>query len=296
MLFDLESDGKDPEEARIITACAASVGPAGAPPGVRNWMAQPERDIPAEATEVHGITTERARAEGEAREVVVGEISAVLAAGERDVPVTGHNLTYDCTLLDREMRRLGIGSLSADADGVAVRIDGREAGRFWAIDTMILDKAVDPFRPGPRGPDGEKLGGGRKLTYVAGLYGVPLAAEDAHAADADALAAGRVAWAIARRCDLANGAVGGGFDMDQCVALLNMYAGRKKPNEIARAFAELGRLTLPELHRRQTEWAAEQADGLRQWFTKSGEGDASTVDGSWPLRPMTESADTGAVL
>ncbi len=109
VLFDLETDGVDPEDARIITACSASVQPAVAA-DVTNWMARPERDIPEEAAGVHGITTAIAQEKGGPREDVVAGIAYSLAewAGEA-APVVGHHLAYDFTVLDREMRRLGIG-------------------------------------------------------------------------------------------------------------------------------------------------------------------------------------------
>ena len=53
------------------------------------------------------------------------------------------------------------------------------------IDPLVIDKAVDRFRPGKR-----------TLTAASELYGVQLTA--AHDAGADAIAAGRVAQAIGR--------------------------------------------------------------------------------------------------
>lgn len=62
--FDLETTGTDPFEARMVQA---SVMVIGANFGVvaRRWLVNPGVEIPAEAAAIHGITTERARAEGQ---------------------------------------------------------------------------------------------------------------------------------------------------------------------------------------------------------------------------------------
>jgi DNA polymerase-3 subunit epsilon len=69
----------------------------------------------------------------------------------------------------------------------------------------------------------------------------------AHDAAADAIAAGRVAQALARR-----------FDIDA---------------------------PLHELHTRQVGWARAQADSLTEYFIRIGRLDPDDrLDGSWPIR------------
>lgn len=274
VLWDLESDGVDPTAARIITACVAEIAP-GLPPKVTNYMAQTERPIPAEASAVHGISTDHADEHGRPREEVVAEIATHLATAGRTLRVVvGHNIGhYDLTLLDRELRRLGIGSLGTERDTVTVRIDGRQAGAFHVIDSLVLDKHVDPYRRGKR-----------QLPVTAEHYGVPLRG-DAHTADADALASGRIVWAIAKRCE------------EPSATLFERYRDRRKPEEIVKQFYALGPLTLPQLHRAQIGWATEQADGLRKYFTTNpGTGDPAGVTGDWPLQPIgTVDVVTGLV-
>jgi DNA polymerase III epsilon subunit-like protein len=62
--FDLETTAANPEEARIVAAAVVLVG-AGAETDSTTWLADPGIEIPEEAAEVHGITTERAQAEGD---------------------------------------------------------------------------------------------------------------------------------------------------------------------------------------------------------------------------------------
>ncbi|GDY61930.1 hypothetical protein SAV14893_013230 [Streptomyces avermitilis] len=61
--FDLETTGTDPREARIVTGAVIEVK-GQEPVGRREWLADPGVEIPADAVAVHGITNERAAAEG----------------------------------------------------------------------------------------------------------------------------------------------------------------------------------------------------------------------------------------
>lgn len=281
--FDTETDGPEPTEARIITGAIVLVTP-GNPPNAMELMIQPERDIPQGAIDVHGITTERAMREGVLREAGIGSIAGTITELTcPEIPVVGHNVSYDLTLLDREMRRTGIGCLTIEqehhpaAGSVVMLIGNKAVTRFYVIDTMVIDKAVDRYRPGKR-----------KLAVTAEHYGVPMAEGSAHGATADVIASLRIAITIAKRCSMANGEGSGGYDMQLCNQVMEIYRDRKYPNRVAQSFADLGRLTLPELHAAQARLAREQAEGLREHFVKNpGKGDPGTVDGSWPLRTLT---------
>ena len=52
--FDTETDGVNPEECEIISACVGLATQQGW--SARNWLLKPSRPIPAEATAIHGIT------------------------------------------------------------------------------------------------------------------------------------------------------------------------------------------------------------------------------------------------
>jgi DNA polymerase-3 subunit epsilon len=166
--FDLETTGTDVEEDRIVTGC---VGFARQPGDwqPRTWLINPGVPIPEQATAVHGITDDQA-AQGEdpvqALEAIDRALQAAWFAG---APVIGFNISYDLTLLDRELRR---------HLGRPLQVSGP------VLDGLVIDKHIDPYRRGSR-----------KLTAVCEHYGVPLG-DDAHAADADAFAAVRVVWKI----------------------------------------------------------------------------------------------------
>jgi DNA polymerase III epsilon subunit-like protein/8-oxo-dGTP pyrophosphatase MutT (NUDIX family) len=170
-VFDLETTGVDVETSRIVSACIAVLDEAGTVLARWDWLADPAITIPDGAAAVHGITTERARAEGRPAETVVAEITQTLRTLiGLHLPIVVYNAPYDLTLLDRECRRHGLSTLPAG---------------FSVIDPLVLDKAVDRYRKGKR-----------TLQVTAEHYGVSL--DDAHDAGSDAIAAGSVALALAR--------------------------------------------------------------------------------------------------
>lgn len=223
--FDVESTGVDPEVDRIVTSTISVVG-GTAPAESESWLVNPGIDIPPGATAIHGITSELARAEGRAAAEAVDEITAMLAEQVRqEVPIVAFNARYDLTMLDREARRHGIQPLIE-------RIGGSEA--LLVIDPLVIDKQFDRYRKGKR-----------TLTAICAHYGVPH--EDAHAADADAIAAARVAW------------------------------------KLGQTFPELEAIELRALHDQQVVWAAEQAASLQEYFRSQGKDER--VEQAWPVVP-----------
>ncbi len=102
---------------------------------VRSWsgLIDPGCEIPVEATAVHGISTERARAEGMPLDQAIGLVAdAVVAAGRRGVPLVGMRLDYDLTILDR---------FSSGLFGVGLTERG---WRGPVLDAGVIDRHVDP--------------------------------------------------------------------------------------------------------------------------------------------------------
>jgi DNA polymerase-3 subunit epsilon len=172
-VFDLETTGLDLREARIVTACVVEIDKDGNITGKDlEWLADPGIEIPEAASNVHGVTTEVARTSGRpASEVVAEIISALKAFFEQGVPVVAYNAPYDFTILYHEALRHGLEPISEPMP---------------VVDPLVLDKFVDTYRSGKR-----------TLEVAAKTYGVSL--DVAHNATADAVAAGRVAQAIARK-------------------------------------------------------------------------------------------------
>lgn len=171
--FDLESTGVDVERDEVVQSAVVTRFP-GCEAASFVRLADPGRDIPEGASDVHGITTEVARRDGLPLVDVVRETVERLAQCiEKDTPIIGMNLTYDFTLLDRSCRRLGIVPLSDRFEFLGPIVDIR-----------VLDKKAEKFRKGTR-----------KLVDLCAHYGVAL--DGAHDAGFDALGAMRVAWKIA---------------------------------------------------------------------------------------------------
>jgi DNA polymerase-3 subunit epsilon len=153
---------------------------------VRSWsgLIDPGRDIPAEATAVHGISTERARNEGMPLHAAISLVSdAVVAASERGTPLAGMKLDYDLTILETQARDLfGSGPIEQGWCGPV-------------LDAGVIDRHFDPDREGRR-----------TLTDLCEHYGIAMG--QAHDAAADATASIEVLFALAVRyeelweCDL----------------------------------------------------------------------------------------------
>ncbi|MER6067783.1 3'-5' exonuclease [Streptomyces sp. NPDC001852] len=231
--FDLETTGTDPREARIVTGAVIEVR-AGEPMGRREWLADPGVEIPADAVAVHGISNERATAEGHPADRVADSIADVLVGyWKTGVPVVAYNAAFDLTLLSAELRRHALPSLADRLGGPAPAP---------VIDPYTIDRWVDRHRRGKR-----------NLEAVCAEYGIPLDA--AHTAPADALAAARLASAIADR------------------------------------HPKIAALGAAELHQRQIQWYAEWAADFQAFLRRKGDAGA-VVDGAWPLRELaaTQSA------
>src|ERR1700712_3205497 len=112
-VFDLETTGIDVETSRIVSAHVGILNPDGELVEEWNWLADPGVEIPAGASAVHGITTERARAEGRpAREVIAEIIEVLTTLFARGLAVTIYNAPYDLSLLHYEALRYDLEPLT----------------------------------------------------------------------------------------------------------------------------------------------------------------------------------------
>lgn len=219
-VFDLETTGVDVDTSRIVSAHVGLLDADGGVVEHLDWLVDPGVAIPSAATAVHGITTEHAatygRDAGDAVREIVAALRGLLARG---IPIVAYNAPYDLSLLHREALRHGVEPLHDPSP---------------IVDPLVLDKAVDKYRKGKR-----------TLELTAGYYGVQLA--DAHDAGADAVAAGRVAQAIARRY----------------------------PAELA--------VDVRELHRLQVTWSRLQDEDFQAYMRRVKD-PAYVAVGGWPLR------------
>ena len=165
LAFDLETTSANPKEARIVTSALVRID--GRDVQKVEHLADPGIEIPEEATNVHGITTEKARAEGRPHEEVLKDtVAAIKAAWEDGLTLIVYNAAFDLTVLR---------SLTGD-----FTVTGP------VYDPYVIDRVSDKWRKGKR-----------TLGAVCEHYGVELG--NAHEATADALAAARVAWKQVRQ-------------------------------------------------------------------------------------------------
>lgn len=234
-MFDVETTGIDPHRDRIVTAAIITRAPGHETTKTQTWLINPGIPIPPAATSVHGITDATAATGADASTAIAEIARSLLDATARSIPIIGHNVTFDLSMLWTELVRHN----NPLADAVQ-RITP-------VVDTMILDKWADPWRP--KQPTARRKDpatcGSRKLVDTCRVYGITLTEQDAHGAEADALAAGRLAWAIAVR----------------------------KPG-----------LQMPamELHAWQVEEKQRQAESFAAWLVKQGKRD--DVAREWPIQ------------
>jgi len=260
--FDTETDGVNPLEARIVTAAVVHVQP-GQRPSILEWILDPGREIPADASAVHGWTRDKVleqtggpgltlRITSDSRipmttDGALGEIAGHLAvAMHAEAAVVAANAAFDLSLLECELARNGIDTLSV-----------RPSGIRGLVDPMVLDRAFDPYRKVKGGCRKGKYDCGgcgatdKTLGSLCAHYGVRL--PGAHRASVDAVAACRLA-----------------------VKLMTLWQ-------------DTARLKLATLHAHQVTWRREQADSLRAYFDKAGS-EHDGVDGGWPLHSSLQLA------
>lgn len=218
--FDLETTSPDPHTARIVTACVLRVD--GGDVARRHWVANPGVPIPAEATEIHGYGDEYVQKHGRPHDEVLAEVVAELRA------------------VWAEGRALAIYNGSFDLSLIAAHAPGFAVGGL-VVDPFVLDKQVDRFRKGSR-----------KLSAVMIHYGMRL--DDAHDAEADALAAARLAW------------------------------------KLPRVFPYLADFTADQLMERQTHWYREEAHRFRDYLRRNDR-DYADVRTDWPIQLATPESE-----
>lgn len=219
-VFDTETTGVDTSHARVVSCSVALLSGGGEVAERYDWLIDPGIDIPEAAANVHGITTEVAKASGVAAPVGISQIVAqLLQMIDRGFPLVAYNAPFDLSLLRAEALRHGI-TFPEDVAPV--------------LDPLVIDKQTDRYRKGKR-----------TLEVVSAHYGVELG--NAHDAGEDAIAAGRVMQALAKR-----------------------YA-HVLPEQVM------------DLHQAQVNWAAAQAASFQEYMRRTKD-PSFVVEGGWPLR------------
>jgi DNA polymerase-3 subunit epsilon len=161
-LVDVETTGMDASADRIVEVGVAFAR-GGAIVDRRNWLVNPGRPIPKEASDVHKITDDAVK-DAPRFEAIAAEVAAALAGC---IPAA-YNAAFDRAFVSSELARAGL-SLRRDVE--------------W-LDPLVWARELQ---------QGEKS---RALGEVAARLGITL--ENAHRASDDAEAALRVLLALGR--------------------------------------------------------------------------------------------------
>lgn len=169
--FDLETTGIPTETSRVVTATVLAMDPTNRAVEASEWLVNPGIEIPEAASKVHGVTTERAVADGmDPREALEQIRDRLTQCWDLDRVLVIYNAPYDLTLFDRELRRHGLKRLETIGP---------------VVDPLVIDKKINLRVRGQ---------GARKLINTCARNGIVLTEEEAHTSAGDALAAGRLAY------------------------------------------------------------------------------------------------------
>lgn len=163
--FDVESTGVDTENDRIIT-CFLRAREGDRNIFERNWIINSGVEVPKEASDVHGMTTEWVRENGRTDVAeAISEVANAIANHSRDgFVICGFNHAFDLAMLNSELKRY-------HGEGLETSAEFRE-GRY--IDPAIFSRVFDKY-----------VKGGHKLITVAQRNGIEVEEDRLHAADYD---------------------------------------------------------------------------------------------------------------
>lgn len=162
--FDTETTGVNPHDDDVRVVTCSLIRYDSGKVFEKNWMLDPGVEIPSGASDVHGITTEMAKAEGGDYFTGMQEIADMIAYTIKEgTPLVAYNGSFDATLLRVEFNRIN------------VEFDDSLWDHMILVDPYVIDVSIDKYRRG-----------GHKLGTVAKLYGYDL--DNAHDASADVYA------------------------------------------------------------------------------------------------------------
>ncbi len=130
LALDLETTGLDPIEDRIVQVAVMLVGADGAVSD-KSWdgIVDPGVPIPVGASNVHGITTARARQEGMPPLDALRRMARFIDdAAEGGVPLVIYNAPFDWPFVLAEAQRHGVSIAQPDI-----------------VDPLVIDRAVDRY-------------------------------------------------------------------------------------------------------------------------------------------------------
>ena len=238
--FDTETSGTDTKNDRIVT-CFMRAKDGDKVVFERNWVIDPGVEIPKEASDVHGMTTEWVRENG--RKDVAEAISEIMETlesfaahpEEENYVVAGFNSAFDLAILDAECKR------HLDCDLIL------EDARY--IDPVIFSRVFDKYKKG-----------GHQLITVAKRNGIEIEDERLHAADYDVEVTEKLVPIMLNRAWNELKPLREGLTPDEFVTKLQEWQAEQKKEwarGLTKYFAEQGK--------REEDWSAIVVDGSFPW-------------------------------
>lgn len=224
--FDLETTGTDTENDRIIT-CFMRAKDGEKVVFEQNWVIDPGVEIPKEASDVHGMTTEWVRENG--RKDVSDAIKDIHRnllnwASYEEYVVCGFNHSFDLAILDAEVRRHKVGG------SPRLGLSGSEI-RF--IDPVIFSRVFDKYAKG-----------GHQLITVAKRNGIEVEDDRLHAADYDVEVTEKLVKIMLNRAWKELSGLRKGLTPDEFITKLQEWQAEQKrewADGLTKYFAEQGK-------------------------------------------------------
>lgn len=168
--LDAETTGPNPLTDKLVTLFIGKMDANGIFLEKQDLLFNPGIDIPVEASNVHGITTEKAAKDGIHPDDHAATLLAIrnYLVQNKALPLVVYNAPFDLTLLNLAFAAHNIPVINFD--------------EFFVFDPFVVDKAHDKYRKGSR-----------QLADVAVVYNVKVDPTKTHTADYDCYLTGSIA-------------------------------------------------------------------------------------------------------
>lgn len=270
--WDPNDAGPDVQEERVVSCGIALVG-GGGETWSHTWLVNPGFSIPPESTAIHGIHDDDVKDCPPFAEVAQDIFDLLMSAAEQRMALVVYNAPFDCTVIDRNLRRAGI-------EDSALKV-------LWSIlkcvDPMVLDRMLDTYRAGSRKlPDTTAIWNARAARAQAarGREWKPAALLNrarggAHVAGEDAIATCRLAYLVA--------VFGCVYSYDRPV-----WENNNPDRDLMARQAEWEATIndLDALHEWQRRWRYDDQLRLKALWERKGNPKAAGVRPEWPVYPV----------
>lgn len=177
-VFDVETSGLSFTDSRVVQFAGGVYDSEGNELEFHEIFIDPGVEIPVEASDIHGFTTEWLKENGGNPEEELGKVLQLFRDNWGKVIFVAYNASFDISMLNAEFKR----------HGLAENWGGIMAARAKIFDPMVVDRAKDRYRKGKR-----------TLEAVSQHFGLEFDPEAAHNARYDVEMTAKVAIEAIKR-------------------------------------------------------------------------------------------------